>query len=186
MHASKERLLRGRGRKDTGTNTFCRCSARPQGPLAYATLVLENKKTAAPRASTASQHWVGSTLLTLQEVRITRSCPSREQETQACIGRLVMSWACASEVVHRPETPWMQNPPNKRRPVPDLPCYPPLPHGSSRFAVDDRRKSSPSVGVPLLLCVARPSAARVCFFPLSIFCCLFLVVNMYFNLDLEL
>ena len=49
---------------------------------------------------------------------------------------------CASELVHSPETSWKDNPTNQRTLGgfgPDLPCYPPLSHGSSRFGADYRR-----------------------------------------------
>ena len=45
--------------------------------------------------------------------------------------------------MHSPETSWKDNPPARGHPVrrfcPDLPCYAPLSHGTSRFEVGNRR-----------------------------------------------
>ena len=83
---------------------------------------------------------LSTTLIATQGVWITSSCPTLEQETQACTGRIPGSLcardSCASLRRHGKTQPedapygWFG---------PDLPCYPPLSHGPSRCEVDDRR-----------------------------------------------
>ena len=175
----------------TGTRARERCANLPSGA-----------KTRAKRKRRSGSRWVhiqrgpgvscvhmGCTFLLLADGAIVPQTPVRSPRTrardQARIGRLLIhsglefllaayvvgdSWTSPrrhGRLTHQPEDVpygWFGG---------DLPCYPPLSHGTSRFEVDDRRSwsSEPPTGgsvsqflsealrdlVPNDLCVVRPN-----------------------------